>query len=237
MAAREAGRANRHDEVNGHLADHGISLCPGTLVGATVIDAPSLTRNEAKARDPEMLFTKTGNDWYFGMKAHVGVDVQRGIVHGLNTTPAKTQGSHVWDELPHGKETWIWADKGYVSATRQAVVPTSSGGHAQGAERRRASSHWRKHQPDHRQGAGPGRASIPRAHAPVRRHQDRLSGSCEKSRGAVHAVGPWQSVPRLRKIDGLSRTLPEIRLSEGEFIAFGSFQHWGPEQGVELACE
>jgi len=53
-------------------------------VGATVIDAPSLTRNEAKARDPEMLFTKTGNDWYFGMKAHVGVDVQRGIVHGLN---------------------------------------------------------------------------------------------------------------------------------------------------------
>lgn len=81
-------------EVNTHLADQGITLRSGTLVDATIIDAPSSTRNEAKARDPEMSSTKKGNDWYFGMKAHVGVDAQSGIVHSLDTTTAKVH--------PHG---------------------------------------------------------------------------------------------------------------------------------------
>ncbi len=108
-------------EVNGHLADQGITLCSGTLVDATIIDAPSSTKNKAKARDPEMSSTKKGNDWYFGMKAHVGVDAQSGIVHSLDTTTAKTHDSQVWDELLHGDETTIWADKGYVSATREAA--------------------------------------------------------------------------------------------------------------------
>jgi IS5 family transposase len=61
-------------DVNAHLADKGITLRSGTLVDATIIDAPSSTKNQAKARDPEMSSTKKGNDWYFGMKAHVGVD-------------------------------------------------------------------------------------------------------------------------------------------------------------------
>jgi len=108
-------------EVNGHLADQGITLCSGTLVDATIIDAPSSTKNEARARDPEMSSTKKGNDWYFGMKAHVGVDAQSGIVHSLDTTTAKTHDSQVWDELLHGDETSIWADKGYVSAAREAA--------------------------------------------------------------------------------------------------------------------
>jgi IS5 family transposase len=108
-------------EVNKHLADHGITLCSGTLVDATIIDAPSSTKNEAKARDPEMSSTKKGNDWFFGMKAHVGVDADRGIVHSLDTTTAKTHDSQVWDEVLHGDETSVWADKGYVSATREAA--------------------------------------------------------------------------------------------------------------------
>src|SRR6056297_1260926 len=116
-------------EVSGHLADQGITLCSGTLVDATIIDAPSSTKNEAKARDPEMSSTKKGNDWYFGMKAHVGVDAQSGIVHSLDTTTAKTHDSQVWDALLHDDETSIWADKGYVSATREAVFsgPDNSG--------------------------------------------------------------------------------------------------------------
>ena len=73
-------------EVYRHLTVHGITLCSGTLVDATIIDAPSSTKNEAKARDPEMSSTKKGNDWYLGMKAHVGVDAQSGIVHSLDTT-------------------------------------------------------------------------------------------------------------------------------------------------------
>jgi transposase, IS5 family len=106
-------------EVNGHLADQGISLRSGTLVDATIIDAPSSTKNEAKARDPEMSSTKKGNDWYFGMKAHVGVDADSGIVHSLDTTTAKVHDSQVWDDLLHGDETSVWADKGYVSAARE----------------------------------------------------------------------------------------------------------------------
>ncbi|UWR35749.1 IS5 family transposase (plasmid) [Sulfitobacter sp. W027] len=108
-------------EVNKHLADQGITLRSGTLVDATIIDAPSSTKNEVKARDPEMSSTKKGNDWYFGMKAHVGVDAQSGIVHSLDTTTAKTHDSQVWDDLLHGEETSVWADKGYVSAAREAA--------------------------------------------------------------------------------------------------------------------
>jgi IS5 family transposase len=88
-------------------------------VDATFIDAPSSTKNEAKACDPEMSSTKKGNDWYFGMKAHVGVDAQSGIVHSLDTSTAKAHDSQVWDELLHGDETSDWADKGYVSAARE----------------------------------------------------------------------------------------------------------------------
>ena len=106
-------------EVNRHLTDQGITLCSGTLVDATIIDAPSSTKNEAKARDPEMSSTKKGNDWYFGMKAHVGVDAQSGTtpkaclwhdVHSLDTTTAKTHDSQVWDALLHGEETSVWAE-------------------------------------------------------------------------------------------------------------------------------
>ncbi|MEV8469040.1 IS5 family transposase [Fluviibacterium sp. DFM31] len=108
-------------EVNTHLADQGITLRSGTLVDATIIGAPCSTKNEAKARDPEMSSTKKGNDWYFGMKAHVGVDADSGIVHSLQTTTAKVHDSQVWDDLLHGKETSVWADKGYVSTAREAA--------------------------------------------------------------------------------------------------------------------
>jgi IS5 family transposase len=108
-------------EVNRHLADQGITLRSGTLVDATIIDAPSSTKNEAKARDPEMSSTKKGNAWYFGMKAHVGVDADSGIVHSLETTTGSVHDSQVWNDLLHGGETSVWADKGYVSAAREAA--------------------------------------------------------------------------------------------------------------------
>ena len=108
-------------QVNAYLADKGVTLRSGTLVDATIIDAPSSTKNKAKARDPEMSSTKKGNDWYFGMKAHVGVDADSGIVHSLETTTAKTHDSQVWDALLHGKETSVWADKGYVHAAREVA--------------------------------------------------------------------------------------------------------------------
>lgn len=108
-------------DVNAHLADKGITLRSGTLVDATIIDAPSSTKNKAGARDPEMTSTKKGNTWYFGMKAHVGVDAESGVTHSLETSTAKVHDSQVWDELLHGEETSVWADKGYVSAEREAA--------------------------------------------------------------------------------------------------------------------
>ena len=107
-------------EVNRHLADKGITLRSGTLVDATIIDAPSSTKNKAGARDPEMSSTKKGNDWYFGMKAHIGVDADSGVTHSLETSTARLHDSQVWDDLLHGKEKSVWADKGYVSAEREA---------------------------------------------------------------------------------------------------------------------
>jgi len=112
-------------EVNGHLADQGITLRSGTLVDATIIDAPSSTKNEARARDPEMSSTKKGNVWYFGMKAHVGVDADSGIVHSLDTSTAKLHDSQVWDDLLHGDEKSVWADKGYVHGEREAAFKGS----------------------------------------------------------------------------------------------------------------
>ena len=108
-------------EVNAYLADKGMTLRSGTLVDATIIDAPSSTKNETGARDPEMSSTKKGNDWYFGMKAHVGVDADSGVVHSLEVSTAKVHDSRVWDELLHGEETSVWADRGYVSAEREAA--------------------------------------------------------------------------------------------------------------------
>lgn len=106
-------------EVNAHLADKGITLRSGTLVDATpIIDAPSSTKNKTGARAPEMSSTKKGNDWYFGMKAHIGVDADSGVTHSLETSTANLHDSQVWDDLLHGEETSVWADKGGLCQRR-----------------------------------------------------------------------------------------------------------------------
>ena len=90
-------------DVNAHLADKGITLRSGTLVDATIIDAPSSTKNKARARDPEMSSTKKGNDWYFGMKAHIGVDADSGVTHSLDTSTAKLHDSQVMRKATKGR--------------------------------------------------------------------------------------------------------------------------------------
>jgi len=120
--------------VNAHLAENGVTRRSGTLVGATIIDAPSSTKNKPGKRDPEMTSAKKGNDRYFGRKAHVGVDADSGVVHSPETATAKVQDSRVWDELLHGGETSVWADKPWrtrlVSAPSvrpHSTVPASFG--------------------------------------------------------------------------------------------------------------
>ena len=102
-------------EVNAHLTENGVTLRSGTMIDATIIDGPSSTKSKTGKRDPEMTSTKKGNDWYFGMKAHVGVDADSGVVHSLETSTAKMHDSCIWDELLHGGETSVWADTRQLS--------------------------------------------------------------------------------------------------------------------------
>jgi IS5 family transposase len=99
--------------VNEYLAACGIKVATGTIVDATIVHAPSSTRNEQGKRDPEMHQVKKGNQWYFGMKAHVGVDSRQGIVHSAAATAANTADSKVLPELLHGKERKVWGDAAY----------------------------------------------------------------------------------------------------------------------------
>ena len=88
-------------------------------MNATIIRAPTSTKNKPRVRDPEMSSTKKANDRHFGMKAHVGADAQTGLVHGREATTAKVPDVQVWDRLLHGEEKSIWADKGCASAERR----------------------------------------------------------------------------------------------------------------------
>ena len=96
-----------------HLQSRGLVVANGTIVDATIIDAPSSTKNEDKARDPEMHQTKKGNEWYFGMKAHIGVDSQNKLIHSVAVTAANVADCQVLPHLLHGKETRVWGDQAY----------------------------------------------------------------------------------------------------------------------------
>ena len=102
--------------VSTHLQQHGMKLSPGTIVDATIIAAPSSTKNRDKARDPQMHQTRKGNQWYFGMKAHIGVDEATGLVHTVTTTAANVADVRQVGELLHGKEKAVFADAGYTGA-------------------------------------------------------------------------------------------------------------------------
>jgi IS5 family transposase len=105
------------DAVNVHLEAKGIKIQTGTIVDATIIHAPSSTKNEAGKRDPEMHQTKKGNQWYFGLKAHIGVDAKEGHVHSLVTSAANVADMHMLPDLLHGEERKVWGDAGYQGQT------------------------------------------------------------------------------------------------------------------------
>ncbi|MFC3565719.1 IS5 family transposase [Xanthomonas dyei] len=107
------------EAVNTHLARKGQSLRSGTIVDATLIAAPSSTKNADHARDPEMHQTKKGNQWYFGMKAHIGVDEFSGLVHHVHCTAANIADVTVMHTLLHGKEDSVFGDSGYTGADKR----------------------------------------------------------------------------------------------------------------------
>ena len=101
------------EEVHAHLEARGVKVGTGTIVDATIIAAPTSTKNKDRARDPDMHQTKKGNQWYFGMKAHIGVDSRTKVIHAVSATPANVHDGIMIGELLHGAETRVWGDRGY----------------------------------------------------------------------------------------------------------------------------
>lgn len=112
------------ETVNALLSDKGLLLKAGTVVDATLIAAPSSTKNASGERDPEMHQTKKGNQWYFGMKAHIGADADSGLVHTVRGTPANVHDVVEANALLHGKETDVYGDAGYRGADKRTNART-----------------------------------------------------------------------------------------------------------------
>ena len=100
--------------INVYLQENGLKVSTGTIVDAIIIDAPSSTKNKEGKRDPEMHQTRKGNQWYFGMKAHIGVDSQTKLIHSVAATAANVHDSQLLGDLLHGDETRVWGDSAYA---------------------------------------------------------------------------------------------------------------------------
>jgi IS5 family transposase len=107
------------DTINALLRERGLLMNQGTWVDATIIAAPSSTKNQEKARDPEMGHTRKGKQYYFGAKAHIGVDSESGLVHSTTTTAANVADITATVNLLHGEEAAVFADAGYTGAEKR----------------------------------------------------------------------------------------------------------------------
>jgi IS5 family transposase len=105
--------------INATLAAKGLMLKTGTVVDATLIAAPSSTKNNSGKRDPQMHQTKKGNQWHFGMKAHIGVDAESGLVHTVIGTAANVNDVTQGHALLHGEEADVFADAGYQGVMKR----------------------------------------------------------------------------------------------------------------------
>ena len=112
-------------EVNAHLTERGLLMRQGTVVDATIIAAPSSTKNEGGMRDPEMHQAKKGNQWHFGMKMHSGVDTQSGLIHSVVCTAANEADVVHAHELLHGHETQVHGDSGYTGLDKGEEITSA----------------------------------------------------------------------------------------------------------------
>lgn len=110
------------EEVSTWLSEAGVLLREGTLMDATIIEAPSSTKNQQGERDPERHQAKKGNQWHFGMKAHIGVDARTGLTHSFTTTAANEHDLNQAKHLLHGEESYAFADAGYRGAEKRPVL-------------------------------------------------------------------------------------------------------------------
>jgi IS5 family transposase len=116
LEQHDLGRA-LFEQVHMHLEARGVRISKGTIVDATIIDAPSSTKNASGTRDPDMHQTRKGQQWYFGMKAHIGVDSKTKLIHAVVATAANVHDATIPPDLLHGEETRVWGDQAYKGQT------------------------------------------------------------------------------------------------------------------------
>lgn len=126
------------EEVGRHLQANGMKVSTGTIVDASIINAPSSTKNREGKRDPEMCQTKKGNQWYFGMKAHIGVDSKTKLIHSVVATSANVHDKHPIPQLLHGRERRVYGDSAYAS---QKALIRQAAPRAKDFTNRKASRH------------------------------------------------------------------------------------------------
>jgi IS5 family transposase len=114
------------EQINAHLAEQGLLMRAGTIVDATILAAPSSTKNKKGERDPEMHQTQKGNQWHFGMKAHIGVDADSGLVHTVIGTAANVNDVTQAQALLHGQETHAFGDAGYQGVAKRTESNTTA---------------------------------------------------------------------------------------------------------------
>lgn len=119
--------AQLFEGINAHLAERGLLLREGTMVDATIIAAPPSTKNKDHARDPEMHQAKKGNEWHFGMKAHIGADADSGLVHSLHTTAANESDVAHAHAVLHGQEKAAFLDAGYTGVAKREEITQAQG--------------------------------------------------------------------------------------------------------------
>lgn len=188
--------------INGYLGDRGLSLRQGTIVDATLIHAPSSTKNKDGKRDPEMHQTKKGNQYYFGMKAHIGADSESGLVHSVVGTAANVADVTQVDKLLHGEEPGQRRCRLY--RRREACRACRPLGHladcgaAQHLPATEQAQPAVQGQAQNREGQGAGtcqgRTSIPGDQAPVWLHQGALPWPGQEHRTTDYAVCAVESV-------------------------------------------
>jgi transposase, IS5 family len=196
--------------INDMLRDKGLMLRAGTVVDATLIAAPSSTKNAGGERDPEMHQTKKGNQWHFGMKAHIGADAESGLVHTVRGTAANVNDVVEANSLLHGDEADAFGDAGYQGAHKRANAAPDVNWHVAMRPGKRAAldkskplgrddQRSRAHQGQHpRQG----RAPVPSGQAPVRLREGPLP-RIEEEHGAAHdLVRAVQLVDGARQVVG-----------------------------------
>lgn len=116
------------EEIKRYLGERGVMLKQGSIVDASIVQAPSSTRNIQERRDPEMHQVKKGQQYYFGMKLHIGVDADSGLVHSMTTTPANVHDITQAHRLLHGEESAVWGDSGYIGVHKREENRGYTGG-------------------------------------------------------------------------------------------------------------